>query len=617
MTPTGPIVGTAGHVDHGKTALVRALTGTHLDALPEERERGITIALGFTHTTVGERRFAVIDVPGHESLVRTMVAGVAGMDAVMLCISAVDGVMPQTREHLGICHALGLTQGVVVLTMADRVDAELLELAEAEASELVEGTFLHSAPIVATSSVTEEGLPALREALSQLTTVPRPGDAPFRLPIDRVFHRDGFGTIATGTAWAGRIGTSDAVSVWPAGHRLRVRGLHVHGEATDAVQAGLRVAVNLTGPEATSLSRGDVLATGPIACTHQLDAQLSGFADAPELEDGAPIRVLLGTSEALGRVHFTGEVASLAPRGGTTAQLRLDSAIPCVPGDRFIVRRPSPEDTLAGGVVLDPWAPRMRQRDRTRAASELDRLIRGDHLVLLERAGETGLSAADATARQVGDLALTLADRAYAPSIVGRLEGRLLDALNSYHHDNPLSLGAHRRELHRGGLAHLPDRGFDALVDRLVQMGMAETAGPLVRLNGFAVALSTEQQSQRQAIVDTIRATGLEGLKRSDLHETHPDAQTTSLVQLLAADDVVVDVSGLGWLARDVLDALVRDVRSWFTEHDGLDAQQFKAMTGLSRRAAIPLLEWLDAERVTRRDTGLRRLHPDARRSSS
>jgi len=616
VTPAGPIIGTAGHVDHGKTALIRALTGTDLDALPEERARGITIALGFTAAHIEGKRMAFIDVPGHESLVRTMVAGAVGMDAVMLCISAVDGVMPQTREHLGICNALGIASGIVVLTQADRVDAELLELAEEEAREAVEDTFLAACPIIATSATEGTGLSELRAALSKLSPQTRTKEGIFRLPVDRVFHRDGFGLIATGTVASGQCTAGKVLTAQPIGASVRVRALQVHGEGSDQATAGQRVALNLAGAGADDIKRGIVLTDGSVPSTHVIDVRLTALPDAPELLHDAPVRILLGTSEALGRVYLTGTATALSASGQHTAQLRLDTPIPCLPADRFVLRRPSPEDTLAGGEVLDPWAPKMRQRDRVRVGAELKRLADGDRGVLLERAGEGGLSHAEVRERGLIDLGVVLGDRVVSASIVGRLEGRLLEALRAFHTDHALALGANRRELHRGKLQHLSDRAFDALTHRLTDAGLAQISGALIRLNGFAITLTEAQQSESQAILTTVGTRGLEGLKRADLHEAHPQEQTAALAQLLATDAQITDVNGIGWVANVHLDELTKRVRDWLADNGRLDTQQFKELTGLSRRAAIPLLEWLDAQRITQRDGDARRLHSSAGRQT-
>lgn len=608
MPTPGPIVGTAGHVDHGKTALITALTGQELDALAEEQARGITIALGFTSAEINGTSVSFIDVPGHESLVRTMVAGAAGMDAVLLCVSAVDGVMPQTVEHVGICESLGIRSGIVVLTMADQVDSELLELAQADVEDLVSGTFLDSAPVIGVSSLTGHGMPALRDAIAKLTPSERSTAGPFRLPVDRVFSRSGFGTIASGTVWSGEVRLDRPLWLLPDNERVRVRGMHVHGVSVEHAVAGQRLAVNIAGAPPDALHRGVTLASESLPTTHILDAKLSALPRGESLSDGDAVRVLLGTSEALGRVHFASERDPLVPGTSVYAQLRLDTPLTCMQGDRFIVRRPSPESTLAGGVVLDPWTRRMRTKHKKRALGELKRLESGDRTVLLERADEAGLTEAEVRQRGVSGLGLMLADHRFAASVVGRFEGRLLDMMADYHNTHPLSLGAKRRELHRDGVGHLPPRVFDALVERLADAGLATISGPLVRLKHFEVRLNDEQTALSAQILAMVEAAGLDGLKLSELTETLASPEVTALLHLHAAAGRVHRVADIGWFAQSTLDALTHKVRTWFKDNKTLDAQAFKVLSGQSRRTAIPLLEWLDASGVTARQGDSRKL---------
>lgn len=601
------IVGTAGHIDHGKTSLVRALTGAELDRLPEEQARGITIALGHTAVELGEGRMAAfVDVPGHERLVRTMIAGATGIDAVLLCVSAVDGVMPQTLEHLAILELVGLAQGAVVLTMADLVDDELLELAEAEVADAVAGTFLAGAPIVAASSVTGRGLDAVLDLVRGFAPTPRREDGPFRLPVDRAFVRAGFGTVVTGTAWSGALDDGATVRLLPAGDAARVRGIEVHGRKVDRAVAGHRVALNLAGVDRDGASRGTVVTTGDVPCPHVLDVIYRHLPSAPPLADGSPVRVLLGTAEALGRLHVA-EGEELAPGARVAAQLRLDAPLPCLPGDRFVVRRTSPLETLGGGEVVDPWARRMRKKERERAAAQIHRLAAGDRSVWLERADEEGLTVdAWATRHQLLGLPVAesgerLGDRLFAPAVVARLEGALLEALATYHLEQPISLGAHRRELRRGSLGHLPERVFDALVDRLAALGQIRVDGPLLRAIGFEIRLSPEQEALRDAVLASLAARGIVGMTPKELQEAHPLPELPALLRLIEAEGGAVQIAGLGWMHESGLTELVRRVRSWFAEHETLSAGDFKDLTGTTRKSAIPLLEWLDRARYTRR----------------
>ena len=361
------VIGTAGHIDHGKSALVRALTGTDPDRLKEEKARGITIDLGFAHLTCGDLNLAFVDVPGHERFVKNMLAGAGGIDLVLLVIAADESVMPQTREHFQICRLLGVPGGVIALTKADLADRDMLELATLEARELVAGSFLGAAPIVAVSSTTGQGLEELRAALAATAADVRRRDegGPVRLPIDRVFTVKGFGTVATGTLVSGRIRDEQDLELLPAGRRVKVRGVQVHGEHASSAGAGNRVALNLAGVEVGDLARGDTLATPDVFdASRRLDVAVDLLADARPLKHGARVRFHHGTSELLGRVAIAGPrgdagtPSEVQPGASAYARIRLEAAAVVTRADRFILRAYSPPVTIGGGTVLDPHPPR-------------------------------------------------------------------------------------------------------------------------------------------------------------------------------------------------------------------------------------------------------------------
>jgi selenocysteine-specific elongation factor len=584
------VVGTAGHIDHGKTSLVRALTGVDLDQLPEEKERGITIALGFTPYKLGSgRQLAFVDVPGHERLVRTMVAGATGLDAVLLCVSAVEGVMPQTREHLAILGLLGIERGVVALTMADLADDEMLELARLDVLEAVEGTLLESAPVIATSALTRRGLDTLTAALEALPDAHRSTTEAFRLPVDRAFVRRGFGTVATGTARSGRLSDGEDVEVLPSGVRARVRGIEVHGEAVTETLAGQRTAVNLAGIERDDLHRGEVIVrAGTITPTSIVDARVSMLAGAPSIE--GRVRVLLGTSEAMATVSVL-DAAALFPGRTHYVQLRTEHPLVALPGDRFVLRRESPVSTIGGGVVLDPWARRTRARDHARALAECEALDRGERWPFLRRAGDAGLSREDAAARAVEGV--TLGDRVLDAENVAALERAFLAALGAWHAAHPLRPGIPRRDLHRGPLAALSERAFDALAERLAAGGRVAFEGPLVRDASFAIALDHAETRALAAMSDAVRAAGLEGVEAGALL-----AQSADLLHLLLERKEAERV-GDRVLHGTVLATLATKVRAFVASRDTMTPSDFKELTGLSRKHAIPLLEWLDRSRIT------------------
>ena len=593
------IVGTAGHIDHGKTSLVRALTGVDLDTLPEERRRGITIALGFTRLELPSgRAVAFVDVPGHERLVRTMIAGAAGVDAVLLCVSASEGVMPQTREHLDILELLGVRHGLIALTMGDLVDPDLAELAGEEVRDTVRGTFLADAPVVLTSAHTGAGLEQLRALLDALPVRVRGIDGPFRLPVDRCFVSPGFGSVITGTVLSGQIRDGDEVALLPGGERGRVRGIQVHGERVRASRAGLRTALNIAGGERDGLPRGTVIAQpGRVPVTSILDVRYRHLPGAPRLRRGARVRLLIGTAEVMA-VADPLDAEALEPGADCLVQLRSAEPLACMPGDRLILRRASPVITVGGGEVIDPWAPRVRRRDAPRAVAFLRRLLAGDRLAFLERAGPAGLDAAAAAERLGGELerAVSLGGARLSPAQVEALERWLVEALGRWHAENPLASGAGRRVLHRGRLAALDGAAYAALLDRAAAAGQIAIDGPRIRLPGWAVRLSPGQRRAEAALRQRLSEAGLEALPSAEAVEGLADGE--ALVALLVERGEIVRL-GARLLLGARTEQLIADVRALLAERGRMTPGDFKELTGLSRRTAIPLLEWLDAQGVT------------------
>jgi selenocysteine-specific elongation factor len=403
------IVGTAGHIDHGKTALVKALTGVDADRLPEEKRRGITVDLGFAEMSVGDAHFGFIDVPGHERFVKNMLAGASGIDIVMLVIAADEGVMPQTREHFGICRLLGVNAGIVALTKSDLVDAETLELAKLDAAELVANSFLEGSPIIAVSSVTSDGLSDLRDALvaQARTSLRAENDRITLLPIDRSFSMKGFGTVVTGTLAAGDINEGDELELLPSAQKVRVRGLQTHGKTVKSVLAGQRAAVNLAGIDHSKITRGMVLAeSNVIHPTQIIDARIEVLSDAAKpLRTRQRVRVHIGTSETLARIQVLNSSAEIPAGEKDFAQIRFETPVVAVPGERFIIRSYSPQTTIAGGVVIDVLAAKHRRRDFDKVRSYLRDLLTAVNdnaskvKLLVDAAGTAGLSFAELQSR--------------------------------------------------------------------------------------------------------------------------------------------------------------------------------------------------------------------------
>jgi selenocysteine-specific elongation factor len=351
------VVGTAGHIDHGKSSLVRALTGIDPDRLKEEKERGITIELGFAHCTIGETRVAFVDVPGHERFVRTMLAGVGGIDCVLLIVASDESVMPQTREHFDICRLLGIPRGIIVLTKSDLTDAATRELVRQDVAELVRGSFLEAAPVIEVSSTSGDGLDRLRDAIDAEAAhaMHRPVDGAARLPIDRAFSMKGFGTVVTGTLVSGSIAVDDELAIEPGGLAVKVRGVQVHGRATTRAIAGQRTAINLGGVDLSQVSRGEtLLAPATLSVTRRVDAEIDLLPGAKPLKHGGRVRVHHGTAEVLGRVSIAGDGAEVAAGKSALVRLRLEQPAILTRGDRFILRAYSPAITIGGGTVIDP-----------------------------------------------------------------------------------------------------------------------------------------------------------------------------------------------------------------------------------------------------------------------
>ena len=623
------VIGTAGHIDHGKSALVRALTGTDPDRLKEEKARGITIDLGFAHLESGGMTLAFVDVPGHERFVKNMLAGAGGIDLVLLVVAADESVMPQTREHFQICRLLGVPGGVVALTKADLADADMLELATLEARELVAGSFLAGAPIVPVSSTTGEGLDQLRTALTALAARVRQRDGlgPARLPIDRVFTAKGFGTVTTGTLVSGAIAEEDELELLPAGRRVKVRGLQVHGRRAASADAGNRVALNLGGIEVADLARGDTLASaGVFEPSRRLDVAIDLLEDTKALRHGARVRFHQGTSELLGRVAVAGprtgpgSAAEVVPGASAYARVRLETPAVVTRGDRFILRAYSPPVTIGGGIVLDPQPP----RGAIRTAAGLGRFARIDTADLAALAafveergaaglsrrallGRLGLSAAAAEAavsRLAGAMRATaVAELLVSPRTLVDLGDRLLAAIDAHHAAEPLSEGLPREEARERLFGRAAPAVFERVLEDLTAAGKIVARDRLSRA-GRQLSLSPEESRARAALEQVYRDAGLAPPDpAAAAAAAGVDAPVADrILKLLVRHKALVRVDTLLFHA-DALARVKSDVLALKTAGSAarVDVGAFKQRYGISRKFAIPLLEYLDRERVTRR----------------
>jgi selenocysteine-specific elongation factor len=626
------IVGTAGHIDHGKTALVKALTGIDGDRLEEEKRRGITIDIGFAHLELpapdGETlRLGFVDVPGHEKFVRNMLAGVGGIDLVLLVIAADESIKPQTREHFDICRLLAVRRGITVLTKSDAVDAETLDVVRLEAEEFLRGSFLDSrqSPIVSVSSLTGAGLQELKQALAKVAAeVPaKDPTALARLPIDRVFTMKGFGTVVTGTLVAGTIRKEDELEVFPGGRRVRVRGVQVHGESADRAIAGQRTALNLAGVTVEDLGRGLMLAPPEtFVSTKRIDVSLSLLPSAKPLRDRARVHLHAYTSEMVAEVALHGE-KQVKSGANAYAQLRMAGPALLLPGDRFIVRQFSPVITIGGGLVLDAL-PLVRARKeivlpflKTLDGGGEETAIR----VRVARRGQEGLTLAQLTAetgRPVAVLEKLLAESVqqkrvlrigeryvHGPAVEG-LRLSILGTVDDFHKNNPLVRGIGKEELRE--TLRATAEIFAAAVDLLVREKKLELLGDLVRLPGRGVVMKDEEAESKKIIEQVFASAGLQvpalynvlaGLKLDK-------ARAQKIVTLLLRDKVLVKVSEELVFHQSALAELRMQLAAYKTKSAvagvaKIDVGKFKELTGVSRKYAIPLLEYLDRERVTRR----------------
>ncbi|PYO01573.1 MAG: selenocysteine-specific translation elongation factor [Candidatus Rokuibacteriota bacterium] len=618
------VVGTAGHIDHGKTSLVKALTGIDTDRLPEEKARGITIDLGFAFLEEPDGlTIEIVDVPGHERFVKNMLAGVGGIDLAMLVIAADEGVMPQTREHLAICSLLRIKTGVVVLTKADLVEPDWLELVRDDVAGLIRTTFLDGAPILSVSAKTGAGLPELRVALRDLAaTVPaRSTDALPRLPIDRVFTVKGFGTVVTGTLMAGRFAVDDKIEVFPRGAGAKVRGLQTHGHSVTEARAGQRTAINFQGLERAAVERGDVVGlAGTLVASVLVDGALELLPDAPRsLKNRDRIRFHVGTSEIMARVLLL-ERTELAPGERAFVRFRLEAPLVALPGDRFVIRSYSPIVTIGGGTLLD-IDPRLRLKAPVRLA-HVRALAEGTPAEVVEehvrQAGVSGVRRAALSGRvpygpeRLRGLLETLQAAGRVLAIERdwfvhvdsqtRLRGLALSALEKYHRANPLRPGMPREELR--GRAGAPDeRVFAHLLTALEAEGSLKAERDKVRLASHDVRLSPEQQR----IVDHIEAEFVKAEasppspEEALAHAGVAGDEEHELFQVLLEARKLVRVKESLFFHTRALDAIQDKVVAFLRERKEIGPGDMKDLLGISRKYAIPLLEHMDARRVTTR----------------
>ncbi|REJ76132.1 MAG: selenocysteine-specific translation elongation factor [Acidobacteria bacterium] len=629
------VVGTAGHIDHGKTALVKALTGIDADRLPEEKKRGITIDLGFADLRTDSARISFVDVPGHERFVKNMLAGAGGIDLVMLVVAADSGVMPQTREHFEICRLLGTERGLIVVTKSDLAEEEFIELVEMDIAELVAGSFLENAPVFRASAKTTEGVEAIREWLSQAAADRSERESPFatRLPIDRSFSVKGFGTVVTGTLSAGKIRSGEEMDLLPSGVTARVRGIQTHGDDVDIAFGGRRTAVNLGGIDHDQIPRGTVLADpGSFKPTQMFDTQVEVLAATSRpLRSRQRVRVHIGTSEVLARVEVLNESREIAPGDSDLVQFRLETPVVAAPSDRFIVRQYSPQFTIAGGTVLVPLAEKHKKKDLASTRTRLEALLDGDLmpralvLDLLLSAGINGKSAKqiqeatgirpDLVGELLADLVAagdaTKTEKTWVSSDRFAEYGETIVAfLKEHHAADPLAEGMLRETLREQSGSYVPEDIFRFALKQMQAEGKLVSERDIVRLSSHSRELSAEESKVLDSLSRIYLGAGLEVPVLKDAiaeasagTSVKPD-QARKIFQMLVDSAEVLKVTDEMFFAKEAIAELITKLKKYAEEEAEnrlITVPEFKDLAGISRKWAIPLLEYFDAIKVTRR----------------
>jgi selenocysteine-specific elongation factor len=624
------VAGTAGHIDHGKSALVEALTGTHPDRLEEEKRRGITLDIGFAFLQIGDTSIGFVDVPGHERFVRNMLAGASGFDLVLLVIAADESIKPQTREHFEICKLLRIPRGLVALTKCDLVDPEVLELVRLETEEFIRGSFLEGAPIVAVSARTGAGLDELRRQLARIAGETPPKDASryFRLPIDRAFAMKGFGTVVTGTLIAGQVKAEDEVELFPSRRRLRVRGVQSGGKSVASASAGQRTALNLAGIEHHEVRRGMVLAAPKrFEATSRVDARIVLLDSAKKMKNRARVHFHHGSAETIAEVHLLG-LAEMKPGSSALAQLRLAEPTLALPGDRFILRQFSPVVTIGGGTVLHlPRGRKLRDADAVAFLKTQESGLDGDMrsragaLKAMVSASAEGSALADLVVRtgwaedQIRTMLKDLAAQgevrlageqmlAVSPDVVASCAERLVREVERFHRANPLAEAISKEDLRTRCASALRADIFRAALDDAAAAGKLTVAGDLVKRSGHAIELQpgearAKEQIEREFARGGLAAPGIDAVLGTLSLEK---SQGQKILHLLLRERILLKISDGVVLHREAVEHVRKLLADYKRTHgERLGVTDFKELAGITRKYAIPLLEYLDREGVTRR----------------
>jgi selenocysteine-specific elongation factor len=629
------ILGTAGHIDHGKTSLIKAVTGTDTDRLKEEKERGITIELGFASLDLPNgQHVGIVDVPGHEKFVKNMVAGATGIDIVVMVIAADEGVMPQTREHMEICTLLGIKHGFVALTKIDMVDEEWLELAMEDVRDFTAGTFLENTPIVPVSAVKEKGLQEFSRILETICNqVPeRSLSSLFRLPVDRVFTMKGFGTVITGSLISGRVQVGDTVMIYPSMITSKVRGIQVHNQGVNMAEAGQRTAINFQGLEKAAIKRGEMLALpGTLKPSFMVDLQLQYLASNKKpIKNRTRVRFHTGTSEILGNLVLL-DREELPPGEKAAVQLRLDEPVCLVKDDRFVIRSYSPVRTIGGGQVLNPIPPKHKRfkADVVEGLQSIAERSAEDLIAYnIDQTGFAGASFSDLVLmtniseksldQQLQALlsrkTVLLVDRDSRifmhTSSFQQLRQDLTGHLERYHKTNPLKAGMPKEELKTKLPPNLSPKLFNLLINQMLKDGEISVVEDTVHLASHTVALGADQEDIRDKIIKTYRESGLQPPYFKELGKqlTADPARARDVLNLLVKEGRLVKVKEDLFFDTDAVTRLKQRLVEFLTVHGEISTPQFKEMTAASRKYVIPLIEFFDAQNFTIRIGDIRKL---------
>ncbi len=621
MTRKKRVVGTAGHIDHGKTALVKALTGIDTDRLPEEKRRGITIDLGFASWFTDDYQIGFVDVPGHERFVKNMLAGVGGIDSVLLVIAADEWIKPQTREHFAICKLLGIRTGVVAITKSDLVDRDIIELVRLEVEELVAGSFLAGKPMVPVSSLTGAGLDDLRKAI--LTSVAEIDDRDattrvFRLPIDRVFTMKGFGSVITGTTFSGRLNVDSEIEVLSGGLRSRARSIQVHGEPRQFASAGERTSVNLPDIELEQLHRGQqVLAPNTLRPSQIITARLDLLPDSKPLKEQTRIRFHHLADELLGSIRFVdGTGAELLPGRSAVVQIRLESPVVAVSGDRFVIRRYSPAFTIGGGVILDAHLPKLRRNTRPELLQTLAEGTLVERVELMARLeGLHGLTIREVQARTGIRVETLLKELKNLPNLadsgdrrwihrdtIADFRRRAMEFLDRYFKENRMAVNVPKGEFVQQLVPHGSDPALiNFLLQDLVREKVIALEGDAIAIPGRSKKLGGAEGELARLIEVRFADAGLQPPPVSELINTIQQKPKVieGVVGFLVKQGTLVRLADGVYVHQKILDTARQRMAT--RRGETIDVGQFKELFGLSRKIAIPLLEYFDREGVTKR----------------